>query len=65
MNVLRAQHSARNNLRADHKAQVISLMGQLAQDKFGVKTTPTPAENDTSPLYQCELPSHCLRRCVW
>mgnify|MGYP006143159089 CR=1 FL=1 len=30
--ILRAQHCASNNLSADHTAQVLSLLGQLAQD---------------------------------
>lgn len=62
--ILRAQHSARNNLRADHKAQVLSLLGQLAQDKLGVKAAPTPEDNDTSPLYQCELQTQPLAQPV-
>lgn len=62
--ILRAQHRARNNLSADHKAQVLSLLGQLAQDKLGVKTAPTPEEKDTSPLYQCELQTLALAQPV-
>ncbi|WP_310567747.1 type VI secretion system Vgr family protein [Hydrogenophaga sp.] len=62
--ILRAQHRARNNLSADHKAQVLSLLGQLAQDKLGVKTAPTPEEKDTSPLYQCELQTQALAQPV-
>lgn len=62
--ILRAQHSARNNLSADHKAQVLSLLGQLAQDKLGVKAAPTPEDNDTSPLYQCELQTQPLAQPV-
>lgn len=62
--ILRAQHSARNNLRADHKAQVISLLGQLAQDKQGVQRAPDPQENDTRPLYQCELQTQPLALAV-
>ena len=58
--ILRAQHSARNNLRADHKAQVLSLLGQLQLDKLGVKTAPTPEDNDNSPLYQCEVQTQPL-----
>lgn len=53
--ILRAQHRARNNLSADHKAQVLSLLGQIAQDKLGVKAAPSPDETDNSPLYQCDL----------
>lgn len=34
--ILRAQHSARNNLRADHKAAVDSLLGAIQSDKAGV-----------------------------
>ncbi len=56
--------AARNNLRADHKAQVISLLGQLAQDKLGTQTTPTPEQNDTRPLYQCELQTQALAQPV-
>lgn len=62
--ILRAQHSARNNLRADHKAQVISLLGQLAQDKQGVQRAPDPEDNDTRPLYQCELQTQPLALAV-
>lgn len=62
--ILRAQHSARNNLRADHKAQVISLLGQLAQDKQGVQRAPDPENNDTRPLYQCELQTQPLALAV-
>ncbi|MGI9217629.1 MAG: type VI secretion system Vgr family protein, partial [Hydrogenophaga sp.] len=62
--ILRARHSARNNLSADHKAQVLSLLGQLAQDKLGVKAAPTPEDNDTSPLYQCELQTQPLAQPV-
>ncbi len=62
--LLRAQHSARNNLRADHRAQVISLLGQLAQDKLGVQRAPDPEQNDNSPLYQCQLQTQALARPV-
>lgn len=62
--ILRAQHSARNNLRADHKAQVLSLLGQLRLDELGVKTAPTPEDNDTRPLYQCELQTQPLALAV-
>lgn len=62
--ILRAQHRARNNLSADHKAQVLSLLGQIAQDKLGVKTAPTPEEADTLPLYQCELQTQLLGQAV-
>jgi type VI secretion system secreted protein VgrG len=62
--ILRAQHSARNNLRADHKAQVISLLGQLAQDKLGVQRAPDPEQNDNSPLYQCQLQTQALAQPV-
>ncbi len=62
--ILRAHHRARNNLSADHKAQVLSLLGQLAQDKLGVQTAPSPDETDTSPLYQCELQTQALAQPV-
>lgn len=62
--ILRAQHSARNNLRADHKAQVLCLLGQLQLDKLGVKTAPTPEDNDNSPLYQCEVQTQLLAQAV-
>ena len=62
--ILRAQHSARNNLWADHKAQVLSLLGQLQLDKLGVKTAPTPEDNDTRPLYQCEVQTQPLAQPV-
>jgi type VI secretion system secreted protein VgrG len=62
--ILRAQHSARNNLRADHKAQVLSLLGQFAQDKQGIQRAPGPEDNDTRPLYQCELQTQPLALAV-
>ena len=62
--ILRAKHSARNNLRADHKAQVISLLGQLAQDKLGVRAAPNPQANDTEPLFRCELETQALAQPV-
>lgn len=62
--ILRALHRARNNLSADHKAQVRSLMGQIARDKLGVKAAPSPEETDNSQLYQCELQTQPLAQPV-
>lgn len=62
--ILRAQHRARNNLRADHKAQVLSMLGRLAKDRLGIPTTETPDDNDSEPLYQCELQTQALAQPV-
>jgi hypothetical protein len=62
--ILRARHNARNNLRADHTAQVQSLLGQLAQDKLGVQSTPTPEQTDNRPLYHCQLHTQALAQPV-
>ena len=52
--LLAVQHDARNNLRADHAAQVGSLLGAIARSVTGGTEAEMP--NDSAePVYQCRL----------
>ena len=70
--ILRAQHSARNNLRADHKAEVDSLLGAMESDKAGVagavkRSQPThqhASQADSQWLHHCSLQLQPLMRPV-
>jgi type VI secretion system secreted protein VgrG len=49
---LSVKHTARNNLRADARAQVESLLGAIRRVHEGDRTTPNDSDE---PLYQCEI----------
>jgi type VI secretion system secreted protein VgrG len=50
--ILGAHHKARSNLRADHKAQVLSLLGAIAQDQQDAPASPNATEE---PVYSSTL----------
>lgn len=50
--ILGAHHRARSNLRADHKAQVLSLLGAIAQDQQDAPASPNSTEE---PVYSSTL----------
>jgi type VI secretion system secreted protein VgrG len=52
--ILGAQHRARSNLRADHKAQVLSLLGAIAQDQQAHDATASPNASE-EPVYSSTL----------
>jgi type VI secretion system secreted protein VgrG len=50
--ILGVHHKARSNLRADHKAQVLSLLGAIAQDQQDAPASPNSTEE---PVYSSTL----------
>ena len=55
--VLAVHHRARNNLRADHQAQVLSLLGAIAKDqiKGDIQAQPGNPNDTDEPVYSSTL----------